>query len=79
MSLPLSHPAVVTRLKSASWAEVAYQQHVGFGNDSSGCASGQPKTGAAQLLMVTEMGASMASLFEVSVAWIVIVCAPLVS
>jgi hypothetical protein len=39
----------------------------------------QTKWGAAQLLTVTEMGASMASLFEVSLAWIVIECAPLVS
>lgn len=64
MSLPLSHPAVVTRLKSASWAEVAYQQHVGLVMTPPGCASGQPKTGAAQLLMVTEMGASTASIIR---------------
>ena len=32
-----------------------------------------------QLLTVTGMGAKMASLFEESVAWIVIVCAPFVN
>ena len=49
------------------------------GDELSNDVCGQPKMGAAQLLTVTEMGAGMASLLEVSWAWIVIVCAALVS